>query len=126
MNDDDIQSELNACRECVEKNGYYLPEDKDGEEEYVVKMSARFYLYWVFRERHLIKNQGTASLIAFCQQQQHIARERIRTHSKDIRDKIECQIKIYEEKEARYGASVQDADEQNEVNDPSTADETLK
>ena len=88
-------------------------------------MSARFYLYWVFRERYHINNQGAANVITLCQHQQQIARERIQTHSKDIRDKIECQIQIYEEKEARYGASIKDVDEKNKVNDPSTADETL-
>lgn len=94
------------CRENVEKNGDYTPEE-DGVEAYTVKMAARFHGHWILRNNALAKTQEqterTEHLEAFAATQIQHAKDIIRTYPPQIQALICKQVQLYLKKDREYG-----------------------
>lgn len=94
------------CRENVEKNGDYTPEE-DGVEAYTVKMAARFHGHWILRNNALAKVQDpterTEHLAAFAVTQVQHAKDIIQTYPLRIQALIHEQVQMYLKKDRDYG-----------------------
>jgi hypothetical protein len=124
--------EWERCRQNVEKDGDYTVET-DGLEEYSVKMAARFYVHWRFREAHLREapalraapsaNGERAERIALCVEQQRVARKLIDGFPVPLRARINQQIRAYCAKEACYTRREQRRRQEAEAKEADEAEE---
>lgn len=98
------------CRENVEKNGDYTPEE-DGVEAYTIKMAARFHGHWILRNIAIAKSQEpterTKHLAAFAATQAQHAKVLIQTYPPQIQALIRKQIQLYLKKDREYGPHVE-------------------